>query len=415
MRFHCDSCGRGYSVTDGLRGRAFKLTCKGCGRPIVVPASGAAPALSLAPLPAENPFRVAPVAVEQAEPPAEDPAVSAPAPVAPLRVQAAPAALATAAPMDAEEMRLALSEFFDPPGTAPAAGTLDDEFLDLAIGEVPRRRRAARATRPLAGRSDAFAWPAASANGVAAVDLFATATRPSAGPRIALGLAAAAVVAIVAAVLFVPRGGAPARVASTPSARAPEPKAEPTALPAPAATPAAEHGQAQPPAAAVARVPRDAVVHPTPERVAKESVATAEVPRIEDAPAPPAAARKDRNSGAPRAAVATPLPASPQQAGPGKPSNAQLARVLSRNRAGFDACVAEAAGLDPGLDLRGRTVTLVVTVTPTGAVTDPSLDDSRLGPDLGACLTGVARKMTVPAFDGDPVRVEVPLALSPAR
>jgi hypothetical protein len=53
-----------------------------------------------------------------------------------------------------------------------------------------------------------------------------------------------------------------------------------------------------------------------------------------------------------------------------------------------------------------------MTVNPAGRVLYPTLDDVALsGTSLGACLKKEAGRMRFPEFQGDPVRLRVPLVL----
>ena len=78
----------------------------------------------------------------------------------------------------------------------------------------------------------------------------------------------------------------------------------------------------------------------------------------------------------------------------------------------FDACVAAARASEPGIALGGRTVTLTLTVNPSGKVLYPTLDDAELSAtELGRCLKREASRIPFPAFGGEPVRVHKPLTL----
>ena len=440
MRFSCDFCGRGYSVSDLLQGRAFKMKCRACGRDVVVRPPPSAPLAAVGRWaskqpgpgfrPDENPFVVAPItaaAVRALAAPAPGPA--SPPGGASLRAvaTAAPLAPLPASTDDAEDLARALAEVIDEPDPPGAAGW--PEPPDRLKG-ASRPPRLALAAAPEAVRSP----PA---------DLLAGAA-PSAGPRIALGLAAAMVVAIVVAVLFLPRrqplaaatgaveGSAAAAVAS-PAPPAPRPPAEPAAV---AAAPV-------PPAVAPAPVPgSEARFPPGPPDVAlskPEARLPARSARSEE-PRGPAAAAPRAASAPTQAALARPKPepapakepaaastapkAEPPAPAAGEEAEAtrspppvsaeSLRRALAASRAGFDACVAEAVRRDPDLDLADKKVTLTVTVAPTGTVNYPTLDDANLAhSDLGTCLKAAARKLSVASFSGEARRVELPLALSP--
>lgn len=89
----------------------------------------------------------------------------------------------------------------------------------------------------------------------------------------------------------------------------------------------------------------------------------------------------------------------------GTPATHEVEAAVERNRSAFDACFEQS-----GRTAR-RPVVLSVTVHPSGIVTSPRLDDSELEESAtGACLKAAARKLVVPSFSGDRVRVRVPLA-----
>lgn len=111
-----------------------------------------------------------------------------------------------------------------------------------------------------------------------------------------------------------------------------------------------------------------------------------------------------------RAAV---TPPSPPAGGELPPlDDARVDAAFAGSMKSFDACVAAARANEPSIALGGRTVTLTVTVNPSGKVLYPTLDDAELsGTELGKCLKREAGKIPFPAFGGDPVRVHKPLTL----
>jgi hypothetical protein len=89
-----------------------------------------------------------------------------------------------------------------------------------------------------------------------------------------------------------------------------------------------------------------------------------------------------------------------------------VARTVAANRKAFDACVSRALRLNPSLRV-ARRATLVVTVQPNGSVTSAFIAEEEVDrTDLGACLSGAARRMVFPAFDGESMDVSMPLSLS---
>lgn len=64
----------------------------------------------------------------------------------------------------------------------------------------------------------------------------------------------------------------------------------------------------------------------------------------------------------------------------------------------------------------GRRVGLFMTVNPSGAVTEPRLDDAEAdASSLGACLKDTARRMVFPAYGGEPFQVRLPMTLGARR
>jgi hypothetical protein len=89
-----------------------------------------------------------------------------------------------------------------------------------------------------------------------------------------------------------------------------------------------------------------------------------------------------------------------------------MGRTVAKNRKAFDACISRALRLDPNLKVAPR-ATLVLTVQPSGGVAGAFVAEEEVDrTDLGACLSAAARRMVFPAFEGEPVDVAMPLALS---
>jgi hypothetical protein len=269
------------------------------------------------------------------------------------------------------------------------------------------------------------------------VDVLGTAATGALGVRIALGLAAALVIGIAVAVLLAPRRdgrAAVARIPETSLPAGPSGSADWTGVGSGTEGPLGPfeaHGPLD--EAAVARAGPFALgLGPgAPFDLAGREAGTsaADAPAApEEArdPAPEAALAKEeaeekpepktepRGPGSP-AAVASPSRSRPRNA-PGPVSKDALARALSSNMAGFDACVAEAVRRGPGLDLAGRKVTLFLTVAPSGSVIYPTLDDVEFSQsELGACFKTAARKLSGPAFVGEPRHVELSLVIGGQR
>lgn len=89
-----------------------------------------------------------------------------------------------------------------------------------------------------------------------------------------------------------------------------------------------------------------------------------------------------------------------------------VSRTVAANRKAFDTCVSKALRLNPSLRVAKR-ATLVVTVQPDGSVTGAFIAEEDVDrSDLGGCLSGAARRMVFPAFDGEATDVSLPLSLS---
>jgi DNA-directed RNA polymerase subunit RPC12/RpoP len=90
----------------------------------------------------------------------------------------------------------------------------------------------------------------------------------------------------------------------------------------------------------------------------------------------------------------------------------EVKAVISRGRKSFDSCVEEWMRKEPGLDVSGIRVNLIITINPSGAVTAPVVDNPDIDrTSLGACLKSTARKMVFPSFSGDSFEASVPLVL----
>jgi hypothetical protein len=84
---------------------------------------------------------------------------------------------------------------------------------------------------------------------------------------------------------------------------------------------------------------------------------------------------------------------------------------LAARRPAFDACVRDSQQGNPGAGLSGRRLTVTLMVSPSGTVSASSIDDPALeNTTLGTCLRNVLSR-PFPAFEGDPLRLVVPLRL----
>ncbi|MFY3742718.1 zinc-ribbon domain-containing protein [Anaeromyxobacter sp. Red801] len=416
MKFSCDRCGKRYATADTpVPGRVYKLKCRACGHVIVLkgPAAGAPPgapprsaAVPPAPPPPSAPTPVPTVtAVEIPPPPPPEPE--------PLPPVEPPPPLESLFP-EAHEASAAPRTSVAPPGPAPRAEPepADAGYVDLfeegSLGDgtgLPLAR-GPRSGPPPSGDDASGELPApAPEPAVPAAPPLPTPRVPDlprppseqrGAPLKLIGFGVLVMLAIVAVAVWRGAGRtAPSRPpapASAPAAKAPE------AAPAPV-----------PPAPGPAQAP--AAAEPAPGAAPAPGTAT---PQAEPPPAPeraqPArpAPEAPRPSRAPAAAPAAPAPAGETSGGL---TPERIQQVIATSRPRFDACLAEARP-GRGLALDGRTVNLRVAITPAGAATYPTFDDVTIGStELGACLKSAARQMAFPRFEGEPVRIEVPITL----
>ncbi len=187
---------------------------------------------------------------------------------------------------------------------------------------------------------------------------------------------------------------------ATPQPATPAPAQPPT--PPPAAAPPAV--AAAPPTTASPARPHPAAARPTTPPAATPTAATPTA-AAPDAAAPGAAAP---SAGPP----ARPAPAAPPARRELTP--AEVSAAIRGSAKAFSACVAEAADKEPAL--MGRRVGFLITVNPSGAVTEPRLDDPETDASaLGACLKDTARRMVFPAYGGEPFQVRIPMTLGARR
>jgi hypothetical protein len=106
-----------------------------------------------------------------------------------------------------------------------------------------------------------------------------------------------------------------------------------------------------------------------------------------------------------------PAPDSALSAGLGQE---EIQRVLGTGHAAVEACLRDPwRGLDQPLG--ARQVTVRFTVAPEGTVLYPTIDDVTIASaPVGQCLKSAVRTLRFPAFRGDPVKVDAPVAI-PAR
>jgi hypothetical protein len=445
VKFQCENCGRSYLAGEDVRGRAFRMRCKQCGHVIVVkPEAGAVP---LAPELAPELARMGERAPEVPKPP---PPVGPPTPSAADLLRSA--ALA-GGPGEACRGARGFDPFGeDPPwanGTAHANGTVlvadnghahgaqvpafaaaHDEAeaafaaLDAELSGEERRDAAPASggshARPVSVSTAAGALPAEDEARLGPVELGPVSVKR----RLTSLRAGLAVLLALGAGVFLllrgsPRPPAPALQASQPRAAASSAPGAQSAgtAPAPVRPEPAAHAAPKPvephPARAEPAPARPKASHPAEKHAKPKEPELARTAASGPSPSPaPAAPRAEpaRNAvaEAPRPAAAD-APAAARS----RPSDPKvIAATVQKHAHLFQACAADAAKDEPQLDVVGRRVELILTVSPSGGALYPTLDDVQLGEtQLGRCLKDAGRKMQFPPFDGPSERVHVPLTL----
>ncbi|HET6414520.1 MAG TPA: hypothetical protein VFG53_20895 [Anaeromyxobacter sp.] len=259
------------------------------------------------------------------------------------------------------------------------------------------------------------------------------------GPVLAFAVAGAAVVLVlVALAVWRPFSSGPVQppasaAPSVPAVLPPPAPAETKPAPAPAPPKAAPEPPA--PAAEPAKPPPESTAAPAPPPAEAPSAKPSPPPPPPRAPPPrkaekqvrPAAKPPERTAATRREPVSSPAEPSPAAALPAASpepeareresqlptglSPEEVQRVVGTGRRAFDVCLREPSrGLDQPIG--ARQVTLRFTVEPEGRVSYPTIDDVTIsGAPLGQCLKNAARGLSFPAFSGDPVKVDVPIAI----
>jgi hypothetical protein len=89
---------------------------------------------------------------------------------------------------------------------------------------------------------------------------------------------------------------------------------------------------------------------------------------------------------------------------------AAVERVVQESQGAFSGCINRTAR--EGVDAASRRTTLLLTVTPAGAVSAAWLAEAEATrTPLGRCIVTAARRLVFPSFEGEPVDVSVPLLL----
>lgn len=170
-------------------------------------------------------------------------------------------------------------------------------------------------------------------------------------------------------------------------------KSESRPAPRPAAKPKAP-ARAEP-----ARPPRVAERDRRTEKQDRRDVAKAEQPRAAAPPAPPEPDRASQDADAD-----LPTGLAPEE----------VQKVIAASRKAFDTCLRNPSrGLDQTLG--ARQITLHFTVQSGGSVAYPTIDDvATSSAPVGQCLKKSAAGLAFPAFRGEPVQVDLPIAI-PAK
>ena len=461
MKFACEHCGRSYAVADELRGKTFRMRCRACGQVIAVKGSQAAEPTGKAWDPqGKAEATPSPVAVPGTPPgdepltrppevPEVNPFVARPVSAAALgNPDAGPdhrEASGAGPPLPSTEQYIDLVIEEEQGGGGPAEATerqappsrsprpdgpgFDDPFADWkSMGEVEKEPLAGALVPPPLRQPSELAG-AAAAPGRARREPWAAAQAPPARPRApegmnpkVLAVAGAVAVAVVAVLLFVyvGRGGKPSPSAPVTAQPAPPPPPSATAEPAPApAEPIPAIAEPEPPREEERpnRRTEPPTRKPRPVKVAREErrpepKPEPEPPRRAPQPSPEPPPPPPPGQAAPAPPTAAPVAGAAQPKAARQLSPQQIARIVTANKRAFEHCIGEAGKRDPGLDLSGRQVTLMLTVNSNGKVAYPTIDDVELNKtDLGACIKSAARLMMFPSFEGDPMKVEVPLTL----
>jgi DNA-directed RNA polymerase subunit RPC12/RpoP len=146
VRFACDQCGRAYAAAEELRGRAFRMRCKGCGHLLVV-RPGRAPAREpqldpeVVPRAAFDPFADEDLGA------LTDAATRARAAPTPALAARRPAPMLMRTPAPIRPVTSASEIWPEPPPEGRAKGALppEDEAMLGPEDAPPRSGRAARA------------------------------------------------------------------------------------------------------------------------------------------------------------------------------------------------------------------------------------------------------------------------------
>ncbi|HTT70178.1 MAG TPA: hypothetical protein VMG32_03060 [Anaeromyxobacteraceae bacterium] len=198
-----------------------------------------------------------------------------------------------------------------------------------------------------------------------------------------------------------PPAPAPPAVAREEAPAKPE-KAPPAPKPAAKPPPPKKEARAAPPPKAKAPAPA-----PAPVAAPAPAAAPSSEPRVALSPAQPPSQVGEKES--PEAPAAS-TPAASSNESPSLEEQ-KVTATFARYAPNFDACVTAARSQDPGLVLN-RTVTLTITVNPSGKVAYPTLDDAELsGTELGNCIKRESAKMQFPPFGGESVRIHQGITL----
>jgi len=317
-----------------------------------------------------------------------------------------------ASPLEAAEpLRLSPAPRPSPPPAPPARDVVrtrparkSRRGLAVAMGAI--------AVLLVAGAGAVFLWPGLAGRDTAPARL---APRPAPTPAPAPSPPRASTVPAKPAAPATAEPPAPA----TTHAPAPEPAAAPLPAAAPEPPPAPAAAAAEPPPPAAQPAPKHPAPKPAPPPRPPPKAAE-KAPRPAKAAEPKVASASRQEPAEPAAAASPPSPppaASPAQPEAGEPEGLtpeQIQKALRASRKALDDCLRDPwRGLEQPLG--ARQVTLRLTVAPEGTVNYPTIDDVAISSaPVGQCLKTAARGLTFPSFQGDPVKVDVPINI-PAK
>jgi hypothetical protein len=440
MTFSCDRCGKRFTTSDDpVPGRSYRVPCA-CGNDVVleIPAASAdarrapsprsaptprpralvapsprrardpfAPAAAREPLP-DDPFAVAPLAPVPDDPRNE--------PIVPTSLEVTPTLQGPLARRDPDapedesaEYRVTTALSFDDVlRRARRQGFLAGGIVGAVAAVAIAVGLAVATSRTSSAPHIPVPPPAADAGAPSPAEPPSPPVEASAPPSSPPG-AAAVPDTRRAAMPDTPRAALPGSGALVPLARPARPPPD-TAKPVPdtAATAAIERNTALDVKSAVPDIEEDGIPAAEADAEGAEGGGGAASRVASSGPAPERdfeVGERSEGGAAGRDVEAGPVADEPADP-PEPPREVEVKAALAARQEALDECIALAPG-EPAA-ARGQRFHLVVSVEPTGAVGDASVDDAEIArTPLGVCLVEIARMLRFPAFEGEPARVEV--------